>query len=216
MRLACCVLILLFQPSFVGLRSCLWTQDLPQAYKVMDSVTFDKLLDLVFQGDEANRHYDFSLRFKPSNAPELQIYIKQTGTKTQVVEYTSRSGNIFMKLDKILENGGKEDVVEMARQIQVNKRILDVPLAQANQWWMGLPDAIAATIKLLEQRRAEAAKGVGVIVLDGTHYSFTYQQGISDIIVDIIDNEISCREVTGEAELVQWMNRVRCDVEKLK
>jgi hypothetical protein len=42
-------------------------------------------------------------------------------TKTQVVEYTSFSCNISMKVDKIVQNEGKEDAIEMARQIQVNK-----------------------------------------------------------------------------------------------
>lgn len=130
MRIAWCVLILLFQPGLVGPRGGLWTQDPPRAYKVISPATYEKVLDLVFQCDEANRGFDFVLRFEPSNAPESQIYIRQTVTKTKVLEYTSLSGNIYGKLDKILRYGVKEDAVEMAKQIQVKKRILDVPEAK--------------------------------------------------------------------------------------
>jgi hypothetical protein len=216
MRIACCFLILLFQPSLVGPRGFLWTQEPPKTYKVIHAATYEKVLDLVFQRGEANRDHDFVLRFEPTNAPESQISIKRTETKTQVVEFTSLSGNIYRKLDNILRNGGKEDAVEMAKQIQVNKRTLNVPAALANQWWTRLPDAMAATIKLLEQRRAEAARGVGTITIDGTYYSFSYDQVGSSVFVRVMDYEVSSREVTGETELVRWMNGLRCDIEKLK
>jgi len=198
------------------LPGALCAQEQPKSYEVIRPAMYEKVLDLVFQSDEANRGYDFVLRFEPSNAPESQISVKTTNTKTQVLEYTSLSGNIYGRLNNILRNGGKEDIVEMARQIRVRKRVLDVAAHQANQWWSRLSDSMAATLKLLEQRRAEELKGVGTLTLDGTHYSFSYAQATGDVIVRVWDEEISPREVTGQIQLVRWMNRVRRDVEKLK
>jgi hypothetical protein len=174
------------------------------------------VLDIIFQRDEGNRDYDIVLRFEPSNAPESQLYIKRTATKTQVLEYTSVNGNVYGKIDNILRNGGKEDAGEMAKQCQVRKRTLEVPTPRANEWWSSLPDAMAATVKLLQHRGAEAARGVGTIPIDGTDYRFWYDQVGSNIYARLMDQEISSREVTGEVELVRWMNNVRCDVEKLK
>jgi len=62
------------------------------------------VLDIIFQRDEGNRDYDIVLRFEPSNAPESQLYIKRTATKTQVLEYTSVNGNVYGKIDNILRN----------------------------------------------------------------------------------------------------------------
>lgn len=216
MRIACCVLILLFQPGLIGPRSCLWPQESPRNYKVISPATYEKVLDIVFRHDDAKRQYDFVLRFEPSNAPESEISIERKPTKTEVIEYTSLSGNIYGQLDKILRNGGKEEAAEMAKQIRVRKRILEVPAVQANQWWSRLPDAIAATIKLLEKRRAEELRGVGTITIDGTNYSFSYNQVGGNVSTEMWDHEISGREVTGEVELVRWMNSLRLDVEKLK
>ncbi len=217
MRIAHCVLILLLQYGFIGFGNCLSAQESTRTYRVIDSsVTYDKVLDLVFQQDENSRYYDFCLRFEPQNAPELQIYIKQKGPQTEVVEYISLSGNLSSKVDEIVQNVGKVDAAEIAKQIQVNKRIIKVPIDKAYQWWIKLPDTMAATIRLLEQRRANEAKGKTTMILHGTRYSFSYKQGIGDLIfASVMDDAIGCPENNSETELARWMNRVRCDVEKL-
>jgi hypothetical protein len=192
------------------------SQEQPKTHQVVRPELYEKVLDLVFESDEAHRGYDFVLRFEPSNAPELQISVKTTNGKTQALEYTPLSGNIYGRLNAILRNGGKEDIVELTKQIQVRKRISDVPASQVTQWWSRLPDSMAATLKLLEHRRAEELKGFGTVTLDGTHYSFSYVQPTGDVIVRVWDEEINPREVTGQIELVRWMNRVRRDIENLK
>jgi hypothetical protein len=210
------VMLLLFQLSADGSRTSLLAQDPLKSYKVISRETYERVLDTVFQRDEANRDYDFVLRFEPSIAPESQIVIKRSAGKTQVVEYTSLSGNIYRKLDNIMANGGKEDAVEMAKLVQVRKRLVEVRDAQGNQWRGSLPGMMAASMKLLEQRSAEAASGIGTTTIDGTFYSLWYDQGGSSIFFRALDHEVSNREISGELDLVRWMNAVRRDVEKLK
>ena len=210
------VVMLLFQLSASESRTRLLAQDPLKSYKVISRETYERVLDTVFQRDEANRDYDFVLRFEPSTAPESQIVIKRAAGKTQVVEYTSLSGNIYRKLDNMKANGGKEDSVEMAKLVQVRKRLLEAPEAQVNQWRSSLPGMMAASMKLLEQRSAEAASGIGTITIDGTFYSLWYDQVGTHMSIGVWDHEVSNREITGELEVVRWMNAVRRDVEKLK
>jgi len=208
--------MLLFQLSAGGSQTSLLAQDPLKSYKVISRKTYERVLDTVFQRDEANRDYDFVLRFEPSIAPESQIVIKRAAGKTQIIEYTSLSGNIYRKLDNIMANGGKEDIAEMAKLVQVRKRLVEVRDAQVNQWRGSLPGMMAASMKLLEQRSAEAARGIGTITIDGTFYTLWYDQVGSHLSIGVWDHEVSNREITGELELVQWMNVVRRDVEKLK
>lgn len=188
----------------------------PKAYEVISPATYETVLDIAFACDKPRQDYDLVLRFEPSNAPESQIYIKRTPTKTEVIEYTSLSGNIYLKLSNIVRDGGKEDAAELAKQIQVKKRALDVPAAQASKWLDRLPDVTASTMKLLERRRAGELKGVGTITIDGTRYSFSYKQVESSGGAEMWDDEISDSKVTGQFALVRWMNSVRLDVAKLK
>ncbi len=189
---------------------------MPNAQGMIRPTAYEAVLDRVFEYDKAKRDYDFVLRFEPSNAPESQICIKRTPTKTQVLEYTSLSGNIYLKLNDLMRSGGNEDVDEMAKQIQVRRRVLEVPAAQASKWLNSLPDANAATMKALKRRRDGELKGVGRIAIDGTKYSFSYNQLAVSGGAELWDYEVSDREVTGEFELVRWMNSVRRDVKELK
>jgi hypothetical protein len=209
------VVMLLLQFRAGGSRTPLLAQEPLKSYKVISRETYERVLDTVFQRDEANRDYDFVLRFEPTIAPESQIVIKRAGRKTVVVEYMSLSGNIYRKLDNIMANGGKEDAVEMAKLVQVRKRLVEVREAQVRQWRGSLPEMMAASMKLLEQRSAEAAKGIGTITIDGTFYSIWYDQVGTHMSIGVWDHEVSNREITGELELVRWMNAVRRDVEKL-
>lgn len=186
-----------------------------KSHKVVSGETHERVLDIVFQLDEADRNYDFILRFEPSFAPESQIVIKSEGGKTSVVEYTSLSGNIYRKLNSVMANGGKENVVEMAKLIEVRKRVVEVQAAQAALWRTSFADSIGATVKVLEERREEAARGIGTITIDGTFYSLWRDQDGSRISTGVWDHEVSNREVTGELKLVQWMNTLRRDVATL-
>ncbi len=210
------VVTLLFHFSAAGSRTSPSAQDPPKSHRMITRETCERVLDIVFQHEEATRDYDFVLRFEPSFAPESQIVIKRAVGKTQVIESTSLSGNIYQKLENIMANGGKVDVAETAKLFQVRKRLLEIPDAQANQWRRSLPGMMAASMKLLEQRSAEAVKGIGTITLDGSFYSIWYDQVGSHLSMGVWDHEVSNREITGELELVQWMNAVRLDVAKLR
>jgi hypothetical protein len=54
------------------------------------------------------------------------------------------------------------------------------------------------------------------VVLDGTFYDMWYSQDISDMSFSFYDEEVSDQQLNGVLKVVQWMNGVRHDVEKLK
>ena len=202
------IVLLPFQVSAVGLQSGSLSQEPLKTYKLVSRETCERVLDIVFQRDQANWDYDFVLRFEPSFAPESQIVVRKAANRVEVVEYTSLSGNIFMKLNSVMAHGGKEDPVEMAKLIQVRKRMIEVPNTQVRQWRRRLADSISASIKRLEQRSVEAERGIGTITIDGTFYNLWYDQVGSHISFKLLDHEVSNNEVTGELELVRWMNSV--------
>lgn len=190
-----------------------------KTYKVVSSETYERVLDIVFSRNEPTQNYDFVLRFKPSFAPESQILVKTpiifkgAVDKVEVVTYTSLSGNIYGVLNSTMAHGGKEDPVEMAKLIQVQKRVIEVPIARVRQWRRNLAAAFGASMKRLELRAAESERGIGTITIDGTFYDLRYDQVGSHISFSVLDHEVSNREVTGGLEIVRWMNTLRRDVE---
>lgn len=210
------IVILSFQPRAVGFRSGSLVQEPLKTYKVVSHQTHERVLDILFQRDEANRDYDFILRFLPSFAPESQILVKRRVGKVEVVEYTSLSGNIYDKLNNTMSNGGREDAAEMAKLVQVRKRVIEVPTAQVRKWRESLANSVGATMKTLEQRDIEGERGKETITIDGTFYYFWYTQVTGDISFNLLDYEVNNRKAEGELALVRWMNAVRLDVQKLK
>lgn len=208
------IVLLSFQVRAVRSRAESFLQGPHKSYRVVSRETHERVLNIVFQRDEASRDYDFVLRFEPSFAPESQIVVRTAANKVEVVEYASLSGNIYRKLDSVMANGGKEDPVEMAKLIQVRKRLIEVSHAQVAQWRRSLADSVAASMKALERRSVESARGIGTITLDGTFYHLWYDQVGSHLSFGLLDHEVRDREVTGELELVRWMNSVRLNVGK--
>lgn len=206
--------IVLIGGRSVKSRTELWSQEPLRARKVLSRETHERVLDIVFERNEANPGYDFILRFEPSSAPESQIAIKTAGARTQLVAYSSLSGNIYSRLDGIIAAGGKEDPVEMAKLIQVQKKSIELPNNRVMQWRKGLAESLAASMRTLDQRALEADKGIGTITIDGTFYRLWYNQVGSHLSFTLLDQEVDDREVTGELQLVRWMNSVRLNVVK--
>jgi len=181
------------------------------SHVVISQETYRRVLDIVFPPTES---YKYILRFEPSFAPESQIIINTQGAKTEVVELTSLSGNIYAKLDRLKADGASEDAIAMARLIQVRKRTIEVPPHVASRWFSTFSDSQVASLKLLEERQEEEARGTGTMVIDGTLYSI-WNHTSRDAFFREWDYEINDQEVSGEFQLVKWMNSVRRDISGL-
>ena len=185
--------------------------------RIITQESYGKVLDLVFPRDETTRNYLLVLRFGPSFHSESQIVIKGGGDKVEVLEYTSLSGNIYDRLNNFVARGSKEDVVELAKLIKVRRRAIEVPYAQAKQWQAGFLDGFEELSKSFKEQTEQLDKDSSInVVLDGTLYEIWYSQGVSKTSFRVWDEEVSERQPNGRLKVVQWMNAVRHDVEKLK
>jgi hypothetical protein len=195
------------------------SQENPQKpYPVVSWETYNRVLEIVFPRDDPDTSktiFEFVLRFEPSFHATLQIVIRKRGDRIEVTEYTSPDGNIFDKLNEMLDRGSKEDAVAMAKSIRVKRREISVPDTEIKRWYKGFFDNLAMTEKTLKQRGEESDKTRSVtLVLDGTTYDVWYKESLDKVSLSLYDVEVDTPGSDGELKLVQWMNAIRREVAK--
>lgn len=189
----------------------------PKSYKVLSKETYTRVLDILFPRDETAKSYLFVLRFGPSFHAESQIVIRGIGDKMEVLEYTSLSGNIYDKLNAVLANGGSEDAVAMARLIKVRRRSIEVPYSKVKQWRAAFLDSFCELSKSLGDKAEQMDKqGTVTLALDGTFYDLWESQGMGKMSFSFYDEEVGAQQPNGALKMVQWMNAVRREVERLQ
>ena len=107
--------------------------------------------------------------------------------------------------------------MDLAKLIKVRRRAIEVPYAQAKQWQAGFLEGLEELSKSFKEQTEELDKDNSITaVLDGTLYEVWYSQGVSKTSFRVWDEEVSEKQPNGRLKIVQWMNAVRRDVEKLK
>lgn len=215
------ILAVIMQVGGVAAQSNAPVQDVQtKAHPVIDEETYSRVLDIVFPRDEpasGGTVWAVVVRFKPNSRPESQIVIRKGANKVEVVEYTPADGSIYAKLNDALERGGRRDAVELAKLIRVSRREVSVPHAQVKRWYATLFDSISGTTKTLRAALERAdSTGVESFVLHGSFYDLWYAQGLSRMSFSLYDVDAEDARSSAEFKLVQWMDAVRRDVEKLK
>lgn len=187
-----------------------------KSYKVVSRETYNRVLDILFPRDDS-AFFAIVLRFEPNFQPESQIVIFKKGLdKAEVIEYTSLSGNIYRRLNDVMAHGGKEDAVEMAKLINIRRRSIEVPYAQVKQWHTSFLVSISESLNTFKEKLDEYDTGTSTIALDGTFYGIWYRQIGGEMSFRLYDQALEIPRLIGDFKLVQWMNTVRRDVEKLK
>lgn len=190
------------------------------AHPVVDEGTYSSVLDIVFPRDEPSSGrtvWAIVLRFRPNFRPESQIVIRRSLNKVEVVEYTPTEGSIYTKLNEALERGVRRDAVELAKSISVSRREVSVPHVQVKRWYATLFDSIASTTKPIREALEKAdTTGVESFVLHGSVYELWYAQGLKEMSFSLYDVDVADARSGAEFKLVQWMNIVHRDVQKLK
>lgn len=215
------MLILMLQVGGVAAQSSGPVQDVQtKARPVIDEETYSRVLDIVFPRDEpasGGTMWAVVLRFKPNSRPESQIVIRRGANKVEAIEYTPADGSIYAKLSDALERGGKRDAAELAKLIKVSRREVSVPHAQVKRWHATLFDSISGTTKTLGAALERAnSTGAESFVLHGSFYDLWYAQGLNRVSFGLYDADVDDARSSAEFKLVQWMDAVRRDVEKLK
>lgn len=219
---ACATLVLVLHVTGVDAQRRSAAQNgATKSYPVVRRETYNRVLDIVFPRDDPDPSktvFAFVLRFRPNSQPESQIVIRRGVDKIEVVEYRSLDGDIYVKLNELLERGSKEDAGELAKAIRVKSRVVSVPLAQVKQWYAGFFDSLASTTKTLREKGEEFDKtgGSETIFLHGGTYDLWYKQFLNQMSFSLYDVDVDDVSSSAEFKMVQWMDTVRRDVEKLK
>src|SRR5262249_310515 len=196
---------------------CQTGDDTVKNNKIISQEAYNRVLDILFPRDEPRGDYGLVLRFKPSFHRESQVVIKRGVDKVEVIEYTSLNGNIYSKLNELMSHGAKEDPAELAKLIEGGRRSIQVPYAQIKQWHTSFLESLGQSLITFKNRSEEFDRaGTISVVIDGTFYDLWYGQGINDMSFSFYDEEVSEKLPDGQLKVVQWMNTVRRDVERLK
>ncbi len=190
----------------------------PKSSSVVSQKTYDRVLDILFPRQPSTLEYvDFSIaiRFHPSFAPKSQIVISKFKNKVEVTEYKSLNGNISDNLNQILAKNCKEDAEAMAKQIKIEKKTKVVSLAKVNEWHNNFLTSLGDSLNVIKQRsRKFDETGEVTVILDGVTYQLWYENNSNKIELSFYDEEIDDSSITGDSPVVQWMNKVRLELQK--
>jgi hypothetical protein len=193
----------------------------PKPYSIVSEETYNRVLDIVFPRDEfgsSKTIFAFVLRFKPYSQSESQVIIRRGAERIEVIEYTSLDGGIYIRLNELLARGFKEDAVELAKSIRVQRKAVSVPYAQIKRWYTSFFDSLTSTTKMLRGKGGEFDRtgGSETIFLHGAFYRLWYEQRLNQMSFSLYDVDIDDARTGSEFKLIHWMDMVRQEVEKLK
>lgn len=186
---------------------------------VSDRVYSD-VLDSVFPRSVENKKntlWQMVLRFEPSFGSESQIVIRRTFDGFEVNRYRSANGVIFNKLNVWFTKNGREDVPEMSRLVQVERRKIRCRQSDLEDWLNGFFRSIPVATRSLKSNITESGRtGTWSVPVHGGYYQvwFSYKGNEMNFVAN--DENISDINVTGTSPIVRWMNSVRIQIEKSK
>lgn len=148
------------------------------------------------------------LRFTPSFEADKQITIIERQTGAEVTELKSLDGNVYYKLNDILARTGREDAREMAKQIRIGKRQVNISSALITKWRDNLTSNLCTTIRPTNLSNADS------VLLDGTFYTLWYSSGGANISCTFYGSENDSHLHPKNPPLVRWMNAIRLEVKE--
>jgi len=171
--------------------------------------TGGRVRDLAFpveQGSWRTGGFMLVLRFVPSFHPESQIVVRYAVSGTASVDYRAAQASF----EDVWRTYYCRDLDNKAllRLMGVKKSSLALPDAVVQRWFEDLWRAWVASAPILEQE----AYG-STVQLDGTRYHLDYYDAQKHLSLSVMGSEIPYEEA-GDLPIVQWMNRVRKDIEK--
>lgn len=174
----------------------------PMNVPVVSSDTYRRVLDIIFPRDPGNfrdqtKEFALTLRFSPVSKAGSQINItKYSDGRFEVVTYTlsNRSQNISEQLNAILRQTGRENAEEMARKLNVQRRVVNDT--------RGVRRLLERFAALRTSPQLDTS-----ITLDGTSFQLWYEAASSESYHSLVGGEPG--HDSADHPLVRWMNEVR-------
>lgn len=216
----CLALVMLSPHALVRAQGGPPPQDGAQrTYRVIRQKIYEQVLDIVFSKDKpdlALTVFSFTLRFRPNDGPESQIVITRGVDKIEVVEHRPAEGGVYSKLNQALARGGREDAAELAKAIEVKRRSAKVSPEQVRKWQASFFESLNATNDKLREKGSEFDRsGHESVLSHGSQYDIWYEQSLNRMAFSLYDVDPDQMRSGAVFRLVEWMNSVRRDVEKL-
>jgi hypothetical protein len=166
-------------------------------------IFFQKVMDQIFpfyHGLGKTGQNAFILRYFPSFHPESQIIIRLSNKSEVTINY---------KAARVHFRTGDYNIEEVARQMDVSTKMMNVSSDIYNSWLNKFWDAYSKSTSYLKKSSMS-----DMLVFDGTGYHLEYYGPQTHIAITIQGSELN--EITKEdAPIVQWMSLIKKEIEKL-
>jgi hypothetical protein len=183
--------------------------------RIVSDKTYNDVLDTIFprvDDDDDKTDWTLTLRFRPSEGPESQIFIRKTVSRLVVIEYQSLNGVVFNRINTWFTENGREDVPEMSRQISVKRTVLKFGRPDFQRWLAGFFKALRSSSLIAENKSHEFDRTGGWSDwLHGSYFETWFYQYGNEIHFLVIDKETKDRP-NGHSPLAIWMNQVKKQV----
>jgi hypothetical protein len=192
----------------------------PTSSHVVDQATYERILDRIFPNPEApsdKYQYRIVLRFLPSNQSEMQLIIRMTNAGNSEATISQVAGrSVWNTANDYINQDQRKDEGEIARAIQVKTRNVPIPAELAEKWYSRLLKSISESSGQLEKDTDQFRLTHEIpIVLEGTTYQLSMDQGVTNLHWEAIDEEISPSQITGRFASARAMNEVFQSAETL-
>jgi hypothetical protein len=181
--------------------------DLERYFRVLDRIFADK------DKDFPDVVVAVKLRFMPGFTSESEIILIRTPQKVKVIRLKSRVDLYYMIIRAV---GSQEDQIAatILKKHPLEKRISEMPVAEFDEWFSELMDAMRQTIrKLQREMEVEINENWSETVLDGGYYQLSKIQRLNTTMHRLYDETPDPTKITGRYELTQVMNKIRLRIE---
>lgn len=197
-RIACILFIGLFCSTFVRGQTTIPS---------LNESAYNAVLDRLFlRTAMSESELMLVVRYEPSFAAESQITIVRENGKWRLFREYSERGNIYVRLGRIMEETGREDVDWLITQVPVKRQEIVLPQRVIEELQQQFINSLNRQLSL-EIVPRESTKGQIGLVLDQTRYRIWYR-GAMNVEFAIWGSDIDKRTRSLETAIVRWAKRL--------
>ena len=172
---------------------------------------YNGVLDVLFPRDELDSEsVEFALiaRYKPPFDPESQLTLTKTWDgKWNLIRYHSESGNIFYKLDEIVDKTGHTEVNWLAKQITVRRTKVPLQESQLENLHRNFIDQVISELDL-EKQYTKSQPETTVVISDATQYKAWYKGSSLRIEYENNGSGIGRPKEKYDTYVITWLKKL--------
>ncbi len=147
------------------------------------------------------------VRYEPSFTAESQITIVREKGKWRLFRQQSESGNVFVNLERIMEETSREDLDWLTTQITVKTQEVVIPQVQIEELQRQFINSLSRQLSREKEPRT-ITNGPIYLTLDQTRYRVWYR-GAINVEFAIWGTDTDKRTQSSEPTIVRWAKKLR-------